>query len=621
MRYAARASRVPPPPIYLHFLDRELGEAFEFELRPDLARRALLTLALGTASPLVCSASALFENDGLRGSERLIADLAAAEALIPKTTHATLDEFLETRRELYVHDQARYPRYFGAADLGALSGLQPRTVPGSSTTSALHGRLEAWTEGQPTIRSVARQLPGEAEGKMLGVVADELLRREDQAITYAMFRRVGEGDPSGRFVERVVRQQISLEYTDHQRGNDAQLPTGIWPSLDVLERALQPEWPFEFDIPVLRELLVAAGLGVLVDRWEPRIWELLLPLRGSPQHMDVVRRVQWIGRALEAGISEQHGRALRRQQAIMAIRAVAPRDTAEPPADAQELLTTARIRLNAIAEGLTDEGYGPALDSHAGALDPLRVEVLLIVATNVEERSLLDDFGFPEGKDPPTYPRGLQIYYELDRSRRVYMVRSEMGASRPGGSAFTADDAMRDVSPAWVIMVGISFGADPVGQNIGDVLVPVEVVPYDHKRVSTGEHGEPIFEHRDPPVLVDAALLKRMRAAANGFDGADVLFGRVLSGSDLVDNEAHRDGLVKNAAAGKALGGEMEFIGVLNAAARHGARCGAAKAICDFGADKGNEKDAKQKVAAENAARFVRHLIDSGHLDNPPVRR
>jgi nucleoside phosphorylase len=126
-------------------------------------------------------------------------------------------------------------------------------------------------------------------------------------------------------------------------------------------------------------------------------------------------------------------------------------------------------------------------------------------------------------------------------------------------------------------------------------------------------------EYRDAPGRPDAALVKRLRDGARDFAGAQILIGKLLSGSDLVDNEEHRDELVRHAAREKAIGGEMELAGLFAASERRRGRWAAAKAICDF-ADgrKGVDKAARQALAAHNAARFVRHVIDQGLLGSPP---
>ncbi|MFZ2050421.1 MAG: hypothetical protein WAU69_05755 [Solirubrobacteraceae bacterium] len=606
-----------PPPIYLHFLDRELGDAFEFKLDLPSAQRALAILTLGTASQLFCSISALLENEGLTGGIGMIQDLVGADVLLPQSTHATLSEFLESRRTMYEHDRGRYPLYFGTP-LGELDHLQPRLVPGS-TTKRLHCKLIGWTEGQSTLHLQANPLPVEPRNRMLSVVADELAHRDGRAVTFAMFGKVAANDPSGHVLERTVRQRISLDYADIQRGEQGQLATGLHFPLELVELSLSLVAPFERDLRVLQTLLEAAGLGVFLHSWPRSLWQRMLPLRGGPEHGRMVSLIRWIATALDDAVEKDASRDLRRRRAIAIVKSQIDSVQGSAPSDGQDMLVAAQRALEGLADRLSANGLKAQLTARLELRERLQADVLLIVATNVELKETLAEFGFPPGTMPRTHPIGLQIYYELPirAGRRVFLVRSNMGAGGANGSLFTADEAIEHLSPDWVVMVGIAFGVDPDKQKIGEILVPTEVIPVDHKRVGT-EDGQQKVEFRDSPQPADPILLARIDAGMKGFAGAEVSFGRVLSGSVLVDNEAYREALIEQAAQGSAIGGEMELHGVAAAASRRSARWGAAKAICDFAdGNKGVDKDAKQRLAARNASRFVLHLLDSGLLAVP----
>ena len=438
---------VCPPPIYVHFLDRELGEAFEFKLELAGAQRALATLSLGTASPLICSISALLENEGLRGGEGMIQDLADADVLLPQSTHATLTEFLESRRTMYEHDKDRYPLYFGTP-LGGLDRLQPRLVPGS-TTKRLHSKLIVWTEGQSTLQPSTTPLPPEPRNRMLSVVARELGRREDRAVTFAMFGAVVANDPSGLLLERTVRQRISMEYADIQRGEHGQLATGLHLALELVERSLLGAAPFERDLPILRAILQAAGLAAFLEGWPRNLWQTMLPLRGGLEHRRMVSRIQWIATALDAWVPQHASRDIRRQQAIAGLKPHLGLVQGPPASDAQAMLIAAQLNLDGLANRLAANGMKVQLDAAIGMLEPLEADVLLVVVTDVELRETLRAFGYPPERVPRTHPKGLQIYFELDvvAGRRVFLVRSEMGSGGAGGSLFTVGDAIRDLSP------------------------------------------------------------------------------------------------------------------------------------------------------------------------------
>ena len=74
-------------------------------------------------------------------------------------------------------------------------------------------------------------------------------------------------------------------------------------------------------------------------------------------------------------------------------------------------------------------------------------------------------------------------------------------------------------------MVGIAFGVDRKTQKIGDVLVPTEVVLYDHQRV-----GADKTVIRDLRPIADGMLVTRLRAAKIDWTASGVHFGALLSG-------------------------------------------------------------------------------------------
>jgi len=91
--------------------------------------------------------------------------------------------------------------------------------------------------------------------------------------------------------------------------------------------------------------------------------------------------------------------------------------------------------------------------------------------------------------------------------------------------------------------------------------------------------------------------------------------GQLLTGDKLVDNLEFRAAL--RAEFPEAIGGEMEGAGVQAAAHRKGTEWLVAKAVCDYGANKGADKARRQKIAAERSATAVAHLLRKGALQSP----
>lgn len=95
-----------------------------------------------------------------------------------------------------------------------------------------------------------------------------------------------------------------------------------------------------------------------------------------------------------------------------------------------------------------------------------------------------------------------------------------------------------------------------------------------------------------------------------------VWFGLLLSGEKLIDNSEFKKELVDLAGAAP-IGGEMEgaglYVAAQNATAHsvvdHMIHWVIVKAVCDWGEKKATNKQARQKLAAGNAARFVHYAI------------
>ena len=164
--------------------------------------------------------------------------------------------------------------------------------------------------------------------------------------------------------------------------------------------------------------------------------------------------------------------------------------------------------------------------------------------------------------------------------------------------------------PMLVIGVGIAMGLGK-GQEIGDVLVATEVRDVEMERVNADGSRIPRGEIR----AIDAATQSRFRAVQQAEDaqpgGLRVKLGRFLCGIPLVDNLDERKRLI--ALDGQAIGYEMESFGIASEAWRRDVRWALVKAISDWG-DGGKKvaKEQRQKLAAHNAAEFVRKVLDDG---------
>ncbi len=193
-------------------------------------------------------------------------------------------------------------------------------------------------------------------------------------------------------------------------------------------------------------------------------------------------------------------------------------------------------------------------------------------------------------------------------------------------SAYVAKRAIGIWNPSYVFLTGIAGGARAGvdGLRLGDVLVPEQVVGYELAKVTASGTAPRYQVYRPDKRLLDAARdvppdrwAGRVSIARPDDTISDpaVHFGSVLSGEKVVADRDYLDDL--RGAWPKAIGVEMECLGVALAAYDSGPGFGMAKAVSDFGEESKN--DAWQAYAAETAARFTVAVL--GSMQAPPRGR
>jgi nucleoside phosphorylase/tetratricopeptide (TPR) repeat protein len=248
-------------------------------------------------------------------------------------------------------------------------------------------------------------------------------------------------------------------------------------------------------------------------------------------------------------------------------------------------------------------------------------DVLIVTVTEAESRAVLKTFQ-PAAGGKAT-PRSIddRIYFDLGavNGALVFLTQSEMGTSGLDASLLTVRKGIEALSPAAVVMVGIAFGVNEQMQAIGDILVTEQLRLYDLQRVGTQEGQSQIIVRGDKPHATPW-LINHLKSARLMWDGAKVRFGVVLSGEKLVDNVDFRDQL--HAFELEAIGGEMEGAGLYVACQDKKVDWILVKAICDWADEqKDKDKDARQLLAAQNAAAFVLYALKFAPMDWEKKRR
>ncbi len=239
----------------------------------------------------------------------------------------------------------------------------------------------------------------------------------------------------------------------------------------------------------------------------------------------------------------------------------------------------------------------------------LKTDILLVTVTAVEEQAVLSLFAKETEQAFQRHFIGDKTYFDLGvlNGARITMVQSEMGTGGPGGALLVVDEGIRMLSPSAVIMVGIAFGVDNQTQSLGNILVSQQLLGYELQKIAS--KGEIIL--RDDRPHASTKLLDRFRGGVLDWHGPKVEYGLILSGDKLIDYQDFRDQLRK--LAPEAIGGEMEGTGLYSAAQRRKVDWILVKAICDWAdGKKGEDKEARQQKAAENAVQFTLHVLKQG---------
>ncbi len=240
--------------------------------------------------------------------------------------------------------------------------------------------------------------------------------------------------------------------------------------------------------------------------------------------------------------------------------------------------------------------------------------ILLVTATAVETSALHERLTPRSGSTSiGQEPRDAHTYY-LARlgSADIVHVQCVMGSSTPGGSILSVSHAIRTWKPCAIVMVGIAFGIDEIGQQIADVLVSRQIVPYEPQRIGAGTTQTRGLKSQAGPILLDRFTnAKYWTFEVPGARASKIVPGDLLSGEKLIDNKEFRDQLA--AEFSPVVGGEMEGCGLM-AAARDGGVLEwiVVKGICDFAdGNKGQDKKERQNMAAQAAVSLCEHVLQS----------
>ena len=237
-------------------------------------------------------------------------------------------------------------------------------------------------------------------------------------------------------------------------------------------------------------------------------------------------------------------------------------------------------------------------------------DIILFTVNEFETQEVWRAFGVMGSPQP----NGERTYWDCGEiaGARVVHARSAMADLPAGKSARAAMDAWQ---PTLLIAVGIAWGADRTTQLIGDILVADPLIDAAHEKLSDKDGTEPrgaSFAQNDALRNI-VGNFSRDTTRDTAVQQGKLHVGPVLSLPKLVDKLDERNRLIT--AYPDAIGGEMEGRGMVDAAVERKCDWLLIKAICDWGYDKNafdGEKERHQRIAARNAADFVRYAVEHG---------
>lgn len=235
------------------------------------------------------------------------------------------------------------------------------------------------------------------------------------------------------------------------------------------------------------------------------------------------------------------------------------------------------------------------------------VDLVLLTATDVERKALFRAIQPLPGESALIEGDVGHVTCRVGHFGRYYAAHIEcaMGSTGHSGSTLTVAQAIGEINPRAMVVLGIAFGVDRKRQRFGDVIIAESVIPYEPGRAGRR------FEPRGQPLPCGPTLSERFRTRRadwkeqRGVDHVNVFQGPLLSGAKVIDNLRFRRALQRRFPG--ASGGEMEGAGAYEAAANGPVEIILVKSISDW-AD-GKKSDRAQAFASHTAVSLALHVL------------
>lgn len=620
--------------IFLHFLNREASEASGTFRNAKNELRALDVLTVTHCSNLTVNISQMLEYTIDRPElVQPLSELCKSGILVTTSHDKSYDEFIASRQQLYQNVASRYPIYF--EDTSVVEEFLIRQKNSFSMTAVLRRDILDISDRdvrEPELRLQQRHAHDEDWKVFTGKidpVQTVFGSNRHAAITRSNLEHFSNSGDFSPLDLAAIARVVSARYFDHYKKHSAAVTcTGIGDIGFVDDFDLFPH----YDVPILSSVLNALSWEKLKNN-NPDLRAQIYASYGNRSHANFVVNLQaFIGACSDATRakanyptgSSDYFASLRAQVGTLCSHLIHTSVESERAVlrNVDDFFDrSVEVIQRAIERQSRDSPHiSLAWEKLMSVRD--RSKILLITATDTEDDAVndaLSNAGFKSAGYVKT-AAGLCARHVLGQNKEIVHARSSAGSIGTSGSELVAAEAIRDLSPDYVIAVGICFGMKPsekeqkkLGksridkgqQSLGDILVSDRVTDYETVRLCF-EEGEEKVRERGFRVPAGSALLDAARIARGDYrTGKTSVFpGELLSGLKLLDSPPSVDDL--KGRFPDAVGGEMEASGLVAASLRHGVGWIVVKAICDWGYAKGKKE---QKLAADNAAEFSMKLI------------
>lgn len=509
-----------------------------------------------------------------RESVKLVYELEKVGVVKVLTTTDSKEEFAEARQRLYQKVPERYPMYFNVSEW--IFPSRPLVLR-NSTTEELQSNI---------LSSLRKSVPAPLASKA-DDIRKAIMNRDENAITVGVLQKMTPLKPiESHHLGQLITENYHKRYLDAMNGC---LIKGL-PYISYFDQFSSERFYYNLYAPVLTQAYIRF---IMQEQDLTKQVQMIVAIKENQYHQYFIELLY----SLASTLLEQYGLDKEGDVAKLLRTEVGSAMSRLPNCDPQRVLETMLSSIELMK-------HKCHFDLNETMEQKIK-KILYIVATDTEFYKVIS-FYKGKGVNLKHIEFSENIYWDLGMvgKSHVYLTKSGMGAKRPDGAILTISKATTELSPDYMIMIGIAFGMkedlenpnNPKAQKIGDILVSTEIEDYGTCKVTEGG----IIE-RGSKIPADPALIKRFTQAVALWEGARVRSGLIITNDKLVNKQEFVDGLRERFK--DAIGGEMEGCGFL---ANYKNPWILVKAICDFGHDKSDEY---QGDAAMNAIQYVDFVV------------